>query len=222
MKMLFTHRPGGAYGVISESWMNAARSMGIEVARLDEQLGRDHTEASKAWDAFKPDVYIGCSGHRQCIPPVKYRGSTKVAIHVNPMPNVGDSTVNESQDAINWILWQKPDAIFGYGFEYDAHWWAGWTTRHKLSFVPMATAGDITLYKPDYSVAGTEQIVYVGGYWHYKAKSIDKYLLPVDRRIKIDLYGWGDWPIKSKSITDEQIPGVLARAKVGPDRKSVV
>lgn len=216
MKMLFTHRPGGAYGVISESWINAAKDMGIETARLDEKTGQDADAAHNAFKGFKPDVYVGCSGHRQCIPLQRDRAGGKIAIHVNPMPVSGNSTVDEPQNTIQWTLWQKPDVVFGYGFEHDAQWWAGWTKNHGLPFVPMATAGDITLYKPDYGVAGSIPSVYVGGYWPYKAKSIDKYLLPIAGRVKLDLYGWGSWPIKSQSIADGEIPSALARAKVGP------
>lgn len=203
MKLLLTHKPGGAYGIISESWANSARDMGIEVARWNGDI--------HSWFSFKPDVYIGCSGHRQEIPP---NHGAKIAIHVNPAEkNCG---FDDSTDAINWVTKHKPNVVFGYALPCDAHWWSQWVNKYGIPFVPMATAGDITLYKPDYSIPDSIDAAYVGGYWPYKAKSIDKFLLPVAKQFNMQVYGWGDWPIPAGKIEDNQISAVLNKAKIGP------
>jgi Glycosyl transferases group 1 len=209
VKVLFTHRPGGAYGVISESWINACRDMGIEARRWD---GR-----AESWRAFDPDVYVGCSGHPQPIPPPGPARRARVALHVNPLPGGGATTpVDEPGAPIAWVKAQAPDAVFGYGHEHDRGWWAGWPAVASCPFVPMATAGDLTLFRPRPAVAGTVKAVYVGGYWPYKARSIDRYLLPAVERFGLHLYGWGDWPRAVGAISDDELPEVLARARLGP------
>ena len=104
MRVLLTHRPGGAYGHISEGWLNAFKHTGHDVVRWDG--------STSSWESFNPNIYIGCSGHRQPIP--KHRKICRVAIHVNPFGGT-NTGVNESQDAIDWVKEQKPDLVFGYG-----------------------------------------------------------------------------------------------------------
>jgi hypothetical protein len=209
MKILFTHKPFGAYGFISESWMNCCEQMGIEVRRWDGEID--------SWRAFDPDVYIGYSGHRQPIPPPGPGRRAKIAVHVNPIPPTGlTSTVDEHPGTVGWVAEQSPDVIFGYAHEHDRRWWAGWRAKVACPFVPMATAGDITLYRPRPALAGTVNATYVGGYWPYKARSIDQFLLPVADRIGLRIHGWGDWPRPVGGVTDEQVPLLLAAAKVGP------
>jgi glycosyl transferase family 1 len=209
VKLLFTHRPGGAYGVISESWINACRDMGIDARRWDGDAER--------WRAFDPDVYVGCSGHRQALPPPGRGRRARVALHVNPLPPPGTtSTVDEPSASVAWVKAQAPDAVFGYAHDHDRSWWNGWDAEVGCPFVPLATAGDITLFRPRLALAGTVSAVYVGGYWPYKARSIDRYLLPAADRFGLQIYGWGDWPRAVAAISDGDLPELLARARLAP------
>ena len=203
MRLLLTHKPGGAYGIISESWANAAKDMGITVVRWNGDI--------HSWFSFKPDVYIGCSGHRQ---PIPVNHGAKIAIHVNPIDK--KCGFDDSSEAAEWVVRHKPDVVFGYALPCDAHWWDRWTGRYNIPFVPMATAGDITLYKPDYAIPDSIDLAYVGGYWPYKAKSIDKFLIPAIKQFNSQVYGWGSWPVAAGQIEDSQIPVLLNKAKVGP------
>ena len=184
MRVLVCHRPGGAFGYISDGWINALRDKNHVAQRWDGNV--------ESWYAFNPDLYIGCSGHKQPIPTDR---KCKIAIHVNPLGPINIEGIMESSDNIKWVLQQKPDAVFGYGFEADRVYWNGWKTKHNIIWVPMATGADRTLFRSVRDGAREFDIVYLGGRWAYKGKTIDKYLLPALRAVKsYKLHGWGDWP----------------------------
>lgn len=207
MKILICHRPGGAFGFITDGWINALRDRGHIVQRYDNNLN--------SWNAFKPDLYIGASGHKQNIPTKR---TARVALHVNPYGPINIPGINESQESIKWVIDQKPDAVFGYGSEEDRLLWSYWKDRHNIKWVPMPTAGDKTIFK-NLNKERVYDIVYLGGRWPYKALTIDEYLLPVIRSSKsFKLHGWGDWPsnICSGILADDEANGFLNSGKIGP------
>lgn len=209
MKVFISHRPGGAFGYISDSWINAFRDVNIEVARWDGK--------SRSWDLFAPDLYIGCSGHQQDIPVGPKRKKTKVAIHVNPyciekiQPNI-----NEQPHIIEWVKSKSPDVVFGYGHEHTRTYWSHWI-RDGIYYLPMGTAGDATQFKPHNRVR-PNAMVYLGGRWAYKATNIDKYLLPAIKEFGCVVRGWGDWPqgVCDGELSDDQASTFLASGIVGP------
>jgi hypothetical protein len=209
MRVLFCSRVGGAWSFITDGMINALRDIGIIADRWD---GKRYS-----WDAFYPDLYIGCSGHRQDIPNDR---KCKVAIHVNPYgPTKIEPNINESQDAINWVKAIKPDTVFGYGHETDRHYWSFWD-KIGMPWVPMATAGDATIFNIANGEHDKYDIGYVGGRWPYKAKNIDAYLFPVlrDTTISHMIRGWGTWPdnLCDGPITDDEVPVLLASCKIVP------
>lgn len=208
MRVLLTHRPGGAYGYISESWLNAFRDKGHKVQRWD---GLETT-----WNEFQPSLYIGVSGHKQPIPPHR---NCKIAIHVNPYGPVDLGGINESESNIRWVLNQKPDAVFGYGHHDDRVYWNNWQTKHNIKWVPMPTAGDKTIFKK-LDVKKEHDIVYLGGRWDYKATTIDAYLLSLlnEKKLSFKLHGWGNWPagICNGPLSDDQACRFLNSGKIGP------
>jgi len=208
MKVLICHRPGGAFGYITDGWINALRDKGHRVQRWD---GNENS-----WHDFAPDLYIGCSGHRQPIPP---RRNCKIAIHVNSYGPVAMEGLNESEQAIRWTLAQKPDAVFGYGHEEDRILWSYWTQRHGIPWAPMPTAGDRVLFRQMIDDSQKEfDMVYLGGRWSYKGLTIDQYLIPLLSRISYRLHGWGDWPpgVCSGVLPEDQACRFLNAGRVGP------
>lgn len=210
MRVLMCHRPGGAFGYITDGMINAMRDRGHTVQRWDGN--------HNSWHSFQPDCYIGCSGHKQPIPPNR---RCKVAIHVNPYGPVDLGGINESQDNIRWTISQKPDAVFGYGIEEDRLLWSYWTDRCNIKWVPMPTAGDKCVFKQITSLTDRQfDVVYLGGRWSYKALTIDRYLIPMlkDPNIRYKLHGWGDWPsgINSGQLADDKANEFLNSGKIGP------
>lgn len=207
MKILVCHRPGGAFGYITDGWINALRDKHHQVNRWDG------TEES--WRNFNPDIYIGCSGHKQNIPSNR---TAKVAIHVNPYGPVDIDGINESSDNIKWVTAQRPDVVFGYGHEEDRLLWSYWKERKNIPWIPIPTAGDKTIFKKSSEADKKYDLVYLGGRWKYKAITIDEFLLPALNGLNYKLHGWGEWPdgISSGGLAEDAACQFLQSGRVGP------
>lgn len=209
MRILMVRRVGGAFGYITDGMVNALRAKGHEVIRYDNN--------PESWNKFDPDLYIGCSGHKETIPLSR---RAKVAIHVNPFgPVTIPGGINENNDTIEWVKKQKPDIVFGYGFDEDAMLWSYWNQRLGIRWVPMPTAADATIFK-DLGNPRNLDIIYLGGRWSYKAKTIDAYLIPVlnSYRGRWKLHGWGEWPtgISSGELPLEQANEFYNSGRIAP------
>jgi hypothetical protein len=213
MKVLVAKPNGGAYLYIARGFINAFNSIGCDAKFWDGD--------AQTWDAVKPDLYIGCSGHRKIIP--QNRGNVKVAIHVNPygtkLEPLHGVDVNEPKEAINWTLSQRPNVVFGYGHQDDSStFWSNWSKIHNINFIGVPTAADHTLYWP--SENKTNNIVYLGGRWPYKANKIDQWLLPIIKATSVKIMGWGGWQGVNgyAGVVPDSDSGreFLASGKVGP------
>lgn len=207
---------GGAFNYITRGFINAFNAIGCDARYWDG--------TNDSFEAFQPNLYIGCSGHRQIIPQ-KFKSKTKVAIHVNPygqvkLEKVHGVDINETQDAINWTIAQKPNAVFGYGHQDDfKKYWLNWTTKHGIPFVGVPTAGDATLYWPEKKECDYD-IAYLGGYWPFKGHKLNEWLMPVIKDVGVALMGWGGWGNTKgyRGVLPDGDSGrvFLASAKVGP------
>lgn len=212
MKILLCHKVDGAWGFITESFKNAFEDAGHTVVRYDNKIS--------SWHKFDPDLYIGCSGHQQLIPNKSER-KCKVAIHVNPYCEYKiEPSINENGKSIDWVKGKKPDVVFGYGFEEDRRHWVNWDLN-GIKWVPMPTAGDATLFSPDFDNYEHRNVdyVYLGGRWAYKAQNIDKYLFHViNSPLNGEVWGWGDWPQNyCKGVLDDaDVIGLYRRGIVAP------
>ena len=208
MKVLMNKKVGGAWGFITESLVNALVDKGHDVRRYDGKMS--------SWEDFDPDIYIGCSGHKEDTPVIT---RTRKAYHVNPFGPVEIPNINEQQHDIDWVLAQKPDVVFGYGSNQDRIFWSHWTKIAGIPWVPMPTAGDKTLFS-DLNLDRQYDVIYLGGRWVYKAKTIDAYLLPALREMKgtYKLRGWGGWPpeFNSSEIADQEVNAFINSGKIGP------
>lgn len=214
MKILLNKKVGGAWGFITESFANALKDKNHQVLRYDGNFS--------TWENFDPDIYIGCSGHQEPIPSLR---RAKVAIHANPYGPITIPNINEKDETIKWVLEQSPDAVFGYGTRSDAVFWSSWVSKHNIPWVPMATAGDKTIFS-DLGKKRDVDIVYLGGRWQYKALTIDSFLLPVIRDMTASkmLAGWGGWPNDINgfllrpvsSIDDSEVNDFYNRGKIAP------
>ena len=206
MRVMVVNRPDGAFGYITDGFVNALNHLGHITQRWDGSISQ--------WNSFNPELYIGSSGHMQPIDKVD-RSNCKIAMHVNPYCNI-KTGVNEPNESIRKIEKLKPDLIFGYGAEHDRHFWADWK-KFGLKWIPMPTAADSIIYKK-LNIEPIYDLIYVGGKWAYKGKTIDKYLLPVLQKIKnYKLHGWGEWgEISSGTIEDKDVNQFLQSGKIGP------
>jgi len=212
-KILVVHRPGGAFGYITDGWINALRDRGHTVQRWDGTLD--------SWRAFRPDLYIGSSGHRQ---PLPKDPNCAFAMHVNPYGPIDCGGINEPIQSIDYIIDLRPNVVFGYGFDEDRIYWQYWQEEMGIPWVPMPTGADATVFKSRVPLDQRSlDAVYIGGRWAYKAQSIDSYLIPMVRHIQgngrsMEIYGWGDWPPNQSRgiIPDDQVTSTFNKAKIGP------
>jgi spore maturation protein CgeB len=208
MRVFICNRPGGAFGYITDGWLNALRDRGHEAMRWDGN--------QDSWRVFNPELYIGCSGHKQ---PIPAKRNTKIAIHVNPYGPVEIPGIMESKQSIEWTKNQKPDVVFGYGQEEDRLVWSYWTKKLGITWIPMPTAGDKILFNLTNQDIREFDIVYLGGRWPYKAQTIDTFLLPVLKGgLSYQVYGWGDWPsnICSGILPADKVNQFLNNGRIGP------
>lgn len=211
--ILVCHRPGGAFGYISDGWVNCLRDKGFNVQRWNSNLS--------SWREFKPDLYIGCSAHRQ---PIPRDDNCIYAMHVNPYGPIDCKDINEPQSSIQYISELRPQVVFGYGFDDDRVYWDYWTRKLSIKWVPMPTAVDRSVFFQTDDIENRNiDISYVGGKWPYKGVNIDSYLMPVVNKakklnVKFQIFGWGDWPsdICDGVISDSEINKLFNSSKLGP------
>lgn len=202
----------GAFSFITQGLINAFNLAG-------------HT--AKRWDGITPwetpDLYLGCSGHKQKIPSKRERGNTKVGIHVNPYSDQPIGSVDngpildEPKGDIEWTLQQEPDFVYCYcSNTFTKQYYGNWTKKHGIPIVGMPPAADTTIFKP---VAPKPEyacdIGWVGGYWGYKAKMLDIYMKPLMARYKCKIYGWGGWE-HNKTIEESGMPALFSTATICP------
>lgn len=208
-KILSCNPDGGAFRYILEGIGNAFKASGAAFQAV---------QGTNVPSEF--DLYLGCSGWRQQIP---QKRSGLVGIHVNPygpkkVGSVdGGPVIDEPQEAINWTLKQNPDFVYCYCSEaFVMDYYGFYTTKHKIPIVPLPTAADITVYKPqprEERFAG--QIGWVGGYWPYKAKMLDIYIKPLLKKYKCQVFGWGGWG-KPSFIKDVDVPKLFSSVDIAP------
>lgn len=208
MKILLPKLVGGAFGHITESWLAAFEHAGFAVQRYDGNLS--------TWHSFDPDLYIGCSGHRQTIPVTR---RAKLAIHVNPFGKISVPGIDEGDTSIDWVCSQRPDAVFGYGFPIHRDYWSNWEDQCGIRWVSMPTAADYCKYK-DLRTDRPYDVVYLGGKWAYKSKTMDKYLMPLLRTsgLSYKVSGWGEWPLEMNvsELPLGQENAFFNNGKIGP------
>lgn len=217
LRILCCNPNGGAFFYVTKGWEAAFKALGHQFERWN---GTDAHLKS-----YKPHMYLGCSGWRQNFPKwAKDAYGTRVAIHVNPWGSTSlqPKHINEAQGAIDWVTAQNPDFLYCYGIEADIkHMWNKWESN-ICAVIPMPTGGDAVTYHP---VAVDPKykcdVGFVGGRWAYKAKNINKYLMPVFNKLNSQVYGWGGWP-KGKPLTyrggieDQHVNKIFSSAKVCP------
>lgn len=212
MKILTCNPDGGAFKYILTGISSALKLAGNSV---------DWVTTKEMPTDF--DLYLGCSGWRQRIP-AKSKRKGKVGIHVNPygpkkVGNVdGGPTIDESKEAIAWTLGQNPDFVYCYCSDtFIPEYFGFWTTKHGIPVVQMPTAADITVYRPHPPEDRFKcEIGWVGGKWPYKAVMLEKYLTPLIKTKKCQIYGWSNSWRNNKSISDHEVPILFSTAKICP------
>lgn len=194
LRILCCNPDGGAFYYITKGWEDAFKALGHDFRRWkgsDQELKN-----------YEPHIYLGCSGWRQSYPTwARVAFGTKIGIHVNPWGSTvlkalpREPNINETPEAVKWARNQKPDFVYCYGGEHDIpHMWNYWPSKAGIPAIAMPTGGNAVAYKlVDPEAFFGCDVGFIGGYWPYKAMNIDKYLLPVIKKMNSKVFGWGGW-----------------------------
>jgi hypothetical protein len=217
MRILFVNNPNGlgAFQYITQGLINALIVSGHIVQRWDGTLN--------SWNNFDPDMYCGASGHRQQIPTITNRKKTIIGIHVNPWGNkkIGSvdngPIIDEPQEAVSWTINQKPNFVYCYCSDTFTDDYFTNYKKNGIKVIGLPAAADTTIYQPTNVINEYNcDIGWVGGYWPYKAKMMDKYLLPLFNKYNCRIYGWGNTWKNNKKINDNDLPKLFSSAKICP------
>lgn len=211
MKILTCAPDGGAYKYILDGISNALRAAGNAVTVSPQVVPNDF------------DLYLGCSGWPQKIPPKNQRKGL-VGIHVNPYGSSkvgsveGGPVIDDSAAAIKWTVDHQPDFVYCYcSDQFTPQYFGYWTSKHGIPVVGIPTAADILTYYPRQPEARFKcDVAWVGGRWPYKAITMDRYLPQLFKAYKSQVFGWGGWGNDGKTISDADVPILFASATVSP------
>jgi len=233
MKVLISSDGLNAHHYIRMSWSKVFSSMGYEV-RIWQ---KDETPAFDAFDEFEPDIFMGQSYHLdealfKCIqhrPHMKVvlRGSDwgdiQKDIDLNKYPILVAS--EEEKKLLERLKEEtgKPDFVHNH---YHENWIKHTHNKWEdIGIKPFSLIHGADIFefglRPPVDVLKCD-IGFVGGYWPYKAKCLDKYLIKLCHPVgdyNIKIFGNRNWPVVQYmgSIASENVGSLFASATISPN-----
>lgn len=222
----------GANFFIRSAWVNALSAMGHQVVYWNDQ----EKSALDIFYEFRPDVFIGSTWqlNSALVKAIIKYPQIKVLLCANnwsdndeqvkalyPIEFASDNEKNYVRQLKQAV--GKPDFVLcQYHDKYAQETHKLWKTLDCELF-GMLLSADITEYQlttPDKKAAS--DVVFVGGYWPYKAKQIAPYLFPlarVDINLNMKVFGFGAWPIPNflGNISSQTASLMYSSAKVCPN-----
>jgi len=188
-----------------------------------------------AFDEFQPDLFLGqtYNTNREVVQAIKERPHMKVIMKAGdwgpladqiPTDLYGVLMASKTEKHIIRSLYDetgKPDYVHIYyhpSYIGDTH--GGWSDV-GISVHSHMLAADIF----DYTNGRQDErfksdLTFIGGYWPYKARNIDDYLLPLclDYKYKIKIFGNANWPVAQYCgfAPPDLVRDVLASATICP------
>lgn len=229
MKILCNFTPCGP-AFVRSGWGRVFSALGHDFRfwRADQQAAFD------VFSEFEPDVYLGTTYEldRAILKCVAARPHMKVALYASAWgPYLNDVdlakyplVVAAEQEKKNVEL--LADRISFVFIHAHGPWlegtMSGWGSL-GLPYKGVLNAADTFVY-----LNGKKQkrlacdVGFVGGYWGYKARNIDKYLLPLchpSSGLDVKIFGNAAWPVANwlGGCTDEEARDLFASATVCPN-----
>jgi hypothetical protein len=233
MKVMISSDGPHAHYYIRMGWAKVFQAIGHEVILWDTNT----KSAYDAFDEFEPDIFMGqtYNMNRSLFNCIKERPEMKVVMRASDWGDMQKEVDKEkypiltaTKDESIWIErlkreCDKPDFVHNH---YHDNWMKVTHNRwevigvkvvsmmHGADVFDYANAGEVDLLKSD--------IVFVGGYWPYKAERLDPYLLrlchPVGK-FNIKIFGGSDWPVVQYAgkISNENVKHAFRSAIVCPN-----
>lgn len=167
-----------------------------------------------AFNEFEPEIFIGHSTEidRALTKCVKARPNLKVVLKAGnfgpineqidieeyPIHNVTEEEFKQVTDFANEVGNERV-FLFNLYHPKRIEETMGFWMSASLNVLPIQPAADVTLYYPDEKDMHLAcDVAFVGGYWTYKARQIDPYLLPLCHplgKYNIKIFGNQPWPV---------------------------
>ena len=233
MKVLISSDGPHAHYYIRRGWAKVFHALGHDVTMWDIH----DVPTFDAFDEFEPDIFLGQTYNldRALIQCIKERPHMRVVMRASDWGDFQKEIDTEKypvltarEDEIKLVEQLKnetgkPDFVHNH---YTPKWiklthnkWENIGARP----VSILEAADVFDYvdgeeKPEYK----SDISFVGGYWEYKARAIDKYLIPLCRpvgKFNIKIFGNSDWPVVQYlgRINNDEVKHVFKSATVCPN-----
>lgn len=232
MKVLCSQFNNALYH-ITLGWKNALERIGVEWYWWNPE----HAAAFDAFDEVEPDIFIGSTYelNSAIIKCIAARPDMKVVLKANNWGPV-DSEIDtekfpigiaddEEKSTVTKLRQEtgRPDLLFNFYHpnrmkETMGHW-----DDNGVPTIAMQPAADTTVYFPVESVPELQcDIGFVGGYWGYKGRNIDKYLLPLCYPVgkyNIKIFGNQGWPVPQHMglASDETCNALFSSALICPN-----
>jgi hypothetical protein len=233
MKIMISNDGPHAHYYIRLGWAKVFQAIGHDVTIWDINT----KSAYDAFDEFEPDLFMGQTYNldRSLFNCIKERPEIKVVMRASDWGDMQNKIDKEkypiltaSKDESVWVERlkrevDKPDFVHNH---YHDNWMKVTHNRWSMigvKVVSLIHGADVF----DYAGAGVvdaleSDITFVGGYWPYKAQSLDKYLLrlchPVGK-FNIKIFGGSDWPVVQYAgrISNENVKHAFRSATVCPN-----
>ena len=233
MKIMISNDGPHAHYYIRLGWAKVFQAIGHDVTIWDINT----KSAYDAFDEFEPDLFMGQTYNlnRSLFNCIKERPELKVVMRASDWGDMQKDIDKEkypiltaSKEESVWVERlkrevNKPDFVHNH---YHDNWMKVTHNRwdvigvkvvslmHGADVFDYAGAGEVDILKSD--------VTFIGGYWPYKAQTLDKYLIrlchPVGK-FNIKIFGGSDWPVVQYAgrISNENVKHAFRSATICPN-----
>lgn len=233
MKIMIASDGPHAHFYIRSGWIKVLQALGHQAALWDI----DKKSSFDAFDEFEPDIFIGQTYNmdRGVVSCIKERPHIKVVLRASDWGDAQKEIDLEKYPILiaredeKKVLEQLKEETGAPDFVYN-HYHQNWIEKtHNrwrdigIEPVSMLHAADVFSYAngiEDPELAS--DVSFVGGYWPYKAQSLDKYILrlchPVGK-YNVKIYGSQSWPVIQHAgrISNHREKNVYRSATISPN-----
>lgn len=187
-----------------------------------------------AFDELEPDIFISQTfnltptivraimerPHLRVICKSGDWGQTKKEINQNEYSVL--FATNEEIDTVLKLKEQtgQPDYVYiHYHPDYIQRTHGEWI-KHGVTAYSQLSASDIFAYTGGRRTAEFDcDICFIGGYWDYKARMLDKYIIPLCKDYRVKIFGNSNWPVPQYCgfLPDDYVKHALASATICPN-----
>ena len=219
-----------AHYYIRMGWAKVFSAIGWNVSLWE----KDGKSAFDAFDEFEPTVFMGQTYNLSdaIIKCIKERPHMKVVMRASDWGQLNESIDREkypilkaSEDEIRLVdrlkrQTGKPDFVHNHYTqkwieETHGHW-------REIGVEPVSLIHGADVY--DYYNGVFDEylasdVAFVGGYWPYKAKSLDRYMLPIcDEDLNVKIFG-NNWPTPKGlgRLSNERVKNLFVSSVVCPN-----